>query len=257
MATTVQLRRGTTNEHSSFIGAVAEVTVDTDKNVPVVHDGVTQGGFPVALETNLDTLNSDFSNHANNVSNPHNVTKGQVGLGNVLNSEQVPKAGGTFTGHVSFSGANLTFEGSTSVVLQDSGNNTVGSFKGDSTKGTIVAGSGTANKITFVTNGSDRMTIDDSGVVRVGGNLVWHSGNDGVGSGLNADSLQGKDSNYFATQNAFDSHVNDFNSHKNNTSNPHQVTADQVGITLTVDGTQKASWEWQYDTTNDELNLVY
>ena len=41
MATRVQFRRGTTSEHSSFTGAVGEVTVDTDKKVVIVHDGST------------------------------------------------------------------------------------------------------------------------------------------------------------------------------------------------------------------------
>lgn len=48
MPTRVQLRRGTTAEHSTFTGAVGEVTVDTDKDVVVVHDGATAGGFPLA-----------------------------------------------------------------------------------------------------------------------------------------------------------------------------------------------------------------
>lgn len=47
MARQVQLRRGTTAEHSTFIGAVGEVTVDTDKDVTVVHDGATAGGVPL------------------------------------------------------------------------------------------------------------------------------------------------------------------------------------------------------------------
>ena len=46
MAKKLQLRRGTTSQHSSFTGAVGEVTVDTDKDVLVVHDGSTAGGFP-------------------------------------------------------------------------------------------------------------------------------------------------------------------------------------------------------------------
>jgi len=54
MAKRVQLRRGTTTEHNSFIGAVGEVTVDTTKDVPVVHDGVTVGGHPVASKANAD-----------------------------------------------------------------------------------------------------------------------------------------------------------------------------------------------------------
>jgi hypothetical protein len=51
MATQVQLRRGNTAQHSTFTGAVAEVTFDTDKNTIIVHDGSTQGGHQVALAT--------------------------------------------------------------------------------------------------------------------------------------------------------------------------------------------------------------
>jgi hypothetical protein len=51
MATILQLRRGTTTQHSSFTGAVGEVTVDTTKDTVVVHDGTTAGGFPLAKES--------------------------------------------------------------------------------------------------------------------------------------------------------------------------------------------------------------
>ena len=49
----IQLRRGTTAQHSAFTGLVGEVTVDTDKDTLVVHDGVTQGGKPLN-STGLD-----------------------------------------------------------------------------------------------------------------------------------------------------------------------------------------------------------
>ena len=55
MATQVQFRRGTTSQHSSFTGAVAEVTVDTDKETVVVHDGSTAGGHPLATEASVNT----------------------------------------------------------------------------------------------------------------------------------------------------------------------------------------------------------
>ena len=46
MATTqVQFRKGTTPEHALFTGANAEITVDTQKNTAVVHDGTDVGGF--------------------------------------------------------------------------------------------------------------------------------------------------------------------------------------------------------------------
>ena len=54
MAIQIQLRQGTTTEHNTFTGAVGEVTVDTTKDVPVVHDGVTVGGHPVAAKANAD-----------------------------------------------------------------------------------------------------------------------------------------------------------------------------------------------------------
>jgi hypothetical protein len=43
-----QRRRGTTAQHASFTGLLAELTVDTDKKTVVVHDGSTAGGVPLA-----------------------------------------------------------------------------------------------------------------------------------------------------------------------------------------------------------------
>ena len=57
MATQVQFRRGTTSEHSSFKGADGEVTVDTTIKTVVIHDALTNGGFPVLRQ---DGTNSQF-----------------------------------------------------------------------------------------------------------------------------------------------------------------------------------------------------
>ena len=54
MPTQLQLRRGTTVQHSSFTGAVGEVTINTTKKTAVVHDGSTAGG--------LELLRADMSN---------------------------------------------------------------------------------------------------------------------------------------------------------------------------------------------------
>jgi hypothetical protein len=59
MAKRVQRRRGSTTEHSTFIGAEGEVTVDTDKDVVIVHDGTTAGGHPSAKQ---DLSNVNLSN---------------------------------------------------------------------------------------------------------------------------------------------------------------------------------------------------
>jgi len=44
MTKQVQLRRGSTSEHLVFTGAVGELTIDTNLDVAVVHDGSTPGG---------------------------------------------------------------------------------------------------------------------------------------------------------------------------------------------------------------------
>lgn len=55
MAIQVQLRSGTTPENNVFVGALAEVTVDTDQNTLRVHDGVTPGGVTLATNGYVNT----------------------------------------------------------------------------------------------------------------------------------------------------------------------------------------------------------
>ncbi len=56
MSIQVKLRRGTTSQHSTFTGAEGEVTIDTDKDVVVVHDGTTVGGHPMVKASSLATV---------------------------------------------------------------------------------------------------------------------------------------------------------------------------------------------------------
>tara|TARA_R100000406_G_scaffold13073_1_gene8405 strand:- start:1438 stop:2910 length:1473 start_codon:yes stop_codon:yes gene_type:complete len=66
MAKLLKLRRGTTTQHSSFTGAEGEVTIDTDKDVPVVHDGSTQGGHPVAAEDMSNVSSASIAGRLDN-----------------------------------------------------------------------------------------------------------------------------------------------------------------------------------------------
>jgi hypothetical protein len=50
MSKAVQRRRGTTAEHTTFTGALGELTVDTTKDTIVVHDGAVAGGYPLLRE---------------------------------------------------------------------------------------------------------------------------------------------------------------------------------------------------------------
>ena len=54
----VQRRRGTTAQHSSFTGLEGELSVDTTKDVVVVHDNSTAGGRPM-LREDVDNLADD------------------------------------------------------------------------------------------------------------------------------------------------------------------------------------------------------
>lgn len=63
MARQIQLRRGTTGQHSTFTGAPGEVTVDIDKKTLVVHDGFTVGGTEMAKNKDVAPyINPQFSN---------------------------------------------------------------------------------------------------------------------------------------------------------------------------------------------------
>ena len=73
MATQVQFRRGNTAQTAAFTGAAGEITVDTTKNVVVIHDGVTAGGTPM-VSGKGDTMTGAL-NVANNL-----VVTGTVGV---------------------------------------------------------------------------------------------------------------------------------------------------------------------------------
>jgi hypothetical protein len=65
MSRQVQFRRGTTAQHAVFTGAQGEITVDTDKKVPVVHDGSTVGGLPAARADQVLAMANNLSDLGN------------------------------------------------------------------------------------------------------------------------------------------------------------------------------------------------
>jgi len=134
MPTAIQRRRGTTSAHSSFTGLVGELTVDTDKDTVIVHDGSQAGGFPLARAT---------SDHALQVGTIK-ITGGSPGAGKYLQSDAdgdaswaTISAGGDTSSSSSSSTDNqiARFDGTTgktiqtsSLVADDSGNITAGAW---------------------------------------------------------------------------------------------------------------------------------
>lgn len=74
MADQLQLRGGTTAEHSTFTGALREVTVDTTKKTLIVHDNATAGGTPLAKE--------NLSNVPNGT-----ITSAMIADGTIVNAD--------------------------------------------------------------------------------------------------------------------------------------------------------------------------
>ena len=63
MATAIQWRRGNTSQHANFTGLSGEITVDTDLNTLIVHDGSTQGGYRLAKYSEISALGTgDITN---------------------------------------------------------------------------------------------------------------------------------------------------------------------------------------------------
>lgn len=65
----IKRRRGTTEEHKQFVGSLGEITVDTDKDTLVVHDGKTPGGNPLATHQEMmNFIGNDYFIQYNDLS---------------------------------------------------------------------------------------------------------------------------------------------------------------------------------------------
>jgi hypothetical protein len=78
MTTQLQFRRGNTTQTSTFTGAMAEVTVNTDNYTLVVHDGSTPGGHYIATQ--------DFAQAAFNAANSAGSSENVIAAFNKANS---------------------------------------------------------------------------------------------------------------------------------------------------------------------------
>jgi len=172
MTKQVQFRRGTTAQHGSFTGALAEITVDTNKKTAIVHDGTQVGGFPLVgsfggsftFTTDLDlipaatkTLSLRGGNGAtaslvfdasNNAQFFHNLT-----IGNASSDTLTVNSAATFESTLSLDGtttvnAPVTFTGGNSHLTL------TGELRGPST---------------FIIDPA--VVGDDTGLVRIKGDL--------------------------------------------------------------------------------------
>jgi len=163
MATQVQFRRGTTAQNSTFTGAVGEITVDTDKDTLLLHDGGTAGGFEIVNVSTAQTLsNKTLSNPVvtGNLTVDTNTlyvdaANNRVGIGTSSPSVKL---------HIEDTSTNTYFR-----IISNS-SNTAGILFGDqdaTSQGKLYYLNG-SDAMRFDTAGTERMRIDSSGNVGIG-----------------------------------------------------------------------------------------
>jgi hypothetical protein len=173
MSITLKHRRGNTSAHSTFTGAVAELTVDTDKNTVVVHDGSTAGGFPLAQETAVQTAGSYANSayiHANAAYDYANTIAGGSAIDNTardlantaqLHAEAAFDKANSVESFVTFSanGTNVVADSQTDTITLTPANGVT--ITGDAGSDSITIGltelaqGNTGSQIFVAPNGSD------------------------------------------------------------------------------------------------------
>ena len=150
MAKLLKLRGGTTSQHSSFTGAEREVTVDTDKDTLVVHDGSTAGGFPLMRNTVEDTtpqLGGNLDVNGNDIVSTSNA-----------NIDIIPNG----TGDVNL-GADTVMIGdnnsNATLTTQGTGDLTLSTNSGTNS-GTVTIADGANGDISITPNGSGKVILD-------------------------------------------------------------------------------------------------
>lgn len=154
-------------------------TLDSNGKVPdsQIPDGITR--------------DTELAAHTDRTDNPHQVTAAQVGA--------VSKAGDTMTGPLEIVNQ---FQ---ALILEGNSNNEIKFYKPNAPSGKriitmMVDSDGNFN---FMRRNDDNtwkeylLRITSNNELVMGAFTVWHAGNDGAGSGLDADMLDGYHASYF------------------------------------------------------------
>lgn len=110
----LQFPRGITAENNAYTAQIGEFTIDIEKWEVRVHDGITPGGFVIGGKALVEKVLSIMTGaQRNSVISVHgqvgvvNVTKDDIGLGNVDNVKQVPATRTITAGNGLTGGGNL------------------------------------------------------------------------------------------------------------------------------------------------------
>ncbi len=163
MAKLLKLRGGTTSQHGSFTGADREVTVDTDKETLVVHDGSTAGGHSLMrsdiMQENLDVNGNSIVSSSNG-----NIAITPNGSGKViLDGLSHPTSDGSAGQFLKTDGGgNLSFATVTGTTINNNADNR------------IITGSGSANTL----EGETGLTYTSGTMAQASGDFTLDVGGD-------------------------------------------------------------------------------
>jgi len=214
------------------------------------------------IRTDVANLRTDFNAHATNVSNPHNTTKAQVGLGNVQNygiAANADAVAGTsnalYMTPLRVKEAIDKFAGDALRLHIDDKNNPhattkaqvgLGNVDNFATSTDAQAVTGTATNL-FVTPANVRAAIAQQALVPLNAHIARIDNPHGVtkaqvglgsvqnyGIATSAEALNGSSNALYMTpllvKTVIDAAMVPVNNHINDRNNPHQTTKTQVGL---------------------------
>ncbi|MCG7628983.1 hypothetical protein MHM88_14320 [Epibacterium sp. MM17-32] len=203
-ANRLQIRSETATDNDTLTGLAAELVYQNTDGRLVVHDGSTPGGKEVAYTADIPAP-TNLANYARK-DQPETFSGALTVNAAVTSIGQVQMQKGRIL--------DTAAAGSAKVMLSVEGNGSALQLINYSAGDYELKNAGRGNSIRITdstagvqirTNNETRLIINDSGIdVRgeliLNGNTMWHSGNDGAGSGLNADKLDGLQAERFLTR---------------------------------------------------------
>lgn len=199
----LQIRSTTEAGNSYLTGLLGELVVTSDTLKPYIHDGTTAGGQRIALYSELPS-SPNLSGYARK-DQPETFSSTVTVVGNLTTQAALSAKSTIITDAATAAGSTknmLTVQGVSGSVLIRENSNGVYDLK-HSARGNYLRLLNSTSGLELHTNSAKRLGVTDTEIqamvpITVSGNTVWHAGNMGAGTGLNADLLDGQHASYFA-----------------------------------------------------------